>query len=29
MQTILIAHGVGGYPKENWIFWLKQELEKQ
>src|SRR3989338_1840683 len=28
MTKIIIIHGLGGHPKENWFSWLKQELEK-
>jgi predicted alpha/beta hydrolase family esterase len=29
MANILIIHGTYGYPTENWIPWLKTELEQQ
>ncbi len=29
MTKILIVHGVGGYPEENWFLWLKKELENR
>ena len=29
MKTAFIIHGAYGNPKENWIPWLKNELEKQ
>lgn len=29
MATIFIVHGTYGYPTENWIPWLRQELEQQ
>jgi hypothetical protein len=27
MTNVLIVHGVGGYPEENWFPWLKKRLE--
>lgn len=29
MKNILIIHGAGGHPKENWFPWLKEKLEKE
>ncbi|VVB58628.1 Serine hydrolase [Candidatus Anstonella stagnisolia] len=28
MRNVLIVHGVGGYPEENWFPWMKRELGK-
>jgi len=28
MRNVLIVHGVGGYPSENWFPWMKGELGK-
>jgi len=29
MKKIILIHGWGGNPKDNWIPWLKEELEKK
>lgn len=29
MKRVIIVHGWGGYPKEGWMPWLKEELEKK
>jgi len=28
MRKVIIVHGVGGYPEENWFPWMKRELGK-
>jgi len=28
MVNLIIIHGVGGYPEENWFSWLKKEMEE-
>ena len=28
MPNIFFIHGVGGFPEENWLPWIKTELEK-
>jgi predicted alpha/beta hydrolase family esterase len=29
MKRIFLIHGLGGHPEENWLPWLKNELEKK
>lgn len=29
MRNVLIFHGTGGHPKENWFPWLKEKLEEK
>jgi hypothetical protein len=29
MKRVIVVHGYGGHPDENWFPWLKSELEKQ
>jgi hypothetical protein len=29
MKRVFLIHGLGGHPEENWLPWLKNELEKK